>query len=519
MQEDEAIKERARCRRKGSRRPSMFPLSAAPRRTHTSAMHDPDADALKPTRPFLPPQAFALACLVVAGGWLMVVVCHAALPSHDDYFRLHLVRFGLGDRWLKPLLTYWPPMPFIGAWAAMQLGETPDLWRLTLPSALAVAVALGLWAARSQREQSDADGGWQSVALLLAIPLVFTVSASILSEPWFLAGLALAWQGVRAPAGASTPLRRAAWLVGGGVLMQASRYEGWLVMALWGPLAAARSWGEAGRARWLATFGASAVALALFPLAWLVLNQRVHGDWRWPFEIARGFAHARPLDDRLLFAGRVAFTQGLTACAFGVHGAWLLARRRAWLALAPALAPAAPFALVVARDLIGSELPERFALGALFSAALLGGASLRALQEGQAARRRWEPRVMGALGLLIGLAMMRAAFLAPQPHYVKVYRAGARVLPAEGVVAIMPAATTHDVYYFAASLPRSRFRLPGPPREGAPTAGPEAEWWLVQRGHPALDEARAAAATEVYEGWLLVPGSSGTPSPSATRLR
>lgn len=423
------------------------------------------------TRPTKWPPAWAWFCGGLAVWWAFLVVLLGRLPTHDDYFRIHLARFAFQDESLLPWLAHWLPLPTAAQWLVLGGGSAaPWPWLSGLPALGAIVLGIGLWVRESSRRPCAADGGAWSALLLLGWPLLLLVVLSALSEPFVLLGLCLAWIGLRLDPGDGTPWRRAAWITAGGVVLALSRYEWWLFVAAAGIAGAWRSRAEStGSREWLRVWLASAVVLAVVPLAWLAANQILSGRWNAPFLLDQHQAVYEPsLGERL---GLIAYAGPLWApVAFvaALGGAALLAMRRQFAAIGLALLPAIPFIAVIVRSGLHPMWPERFLLGAVASAALLGGVLLRAL----AARGpRWTAVcfVVAMLGIVHGAA--RAPGLTGPQYIHELIRAAGESIPRDGVVLFAAAPWAMDPIYLSLPLARSQVRF-ATQWSGEPTGDP-----------------------------------------------
>lgn len=401
--------------------------------------------------------AAAIACAAIAlAAWVACIALLRTYPTHDDFFRLHLVRFGLLDPHLTIWMTYWPPLPPLLTWLALGLGEAePLLWRATVANALLIAGAIAIWAWDGAKRPSDLDGGAWSAALLLSVPVVLRSTASVLSEPAFLAGLVVAWLAVRPARGESSLCRRAMLFTLGGFIACASRYDAWPVIALWGFAVAWRTWDgcRERRTAWWAAWAASALVIAAFPLFWFWINHVVTGNWTTPFGSARAWANEMIAEERAALAFRATLVASPLLVVAAVAGSAPLVRGKRWIDLAIIAVPCVPFAMILLRDLVGSIWPERFALGVLLSCAILGGRLLARLSELASA---W--RGLAAAMLVAAICVSFARAIVQQPDadtrqfFTPTHLAALEKLPTDKRILVFNHIATFDELYLLAPL-------------------------------------------------------------------
>lgn len=401
--------------------------------------------------------AAAIACAAVAlAAWMACLILLRTYPTHDDFFRLHLVRFGLLDPHLTIWMTYWPPLPPLLAWLALGFGQAePLLWRATIANALLIAGAIALWAWDGGKRPSDLDGGAWSAALLLSVPVVLRSTASVLSEPAFLAGLVVAWLAIRPARGESSLCRRAMLFTLGGMIACASRYDAWPVIALWGFAVAWRTWAECRdrRAAWWAAWTTSALVIAAFPLFWFWMNHIVTGNWATPFGSARAWANEMIAEERAALALRATLAASPLLVVAAVAGSAPLVRGNRWIDLAIIAVPCVPFAMILLRDLVGSIWPERFALGVLLSCAFLGG---RLLAQIQALGSAWRGFAIALLVAAICVSFARAIVQQPdadtRQFFTPTHLAALDKLPTDKRILVFNHILSFDELYLLAPL-------------------------------------------------------------------
>lgn len=419
-----------------------------------------------PTRaePRLSPRGAAIAFGgIIVAGWVVQLAAHGVLPTVDDYFRVHLVRFAGIDPELRQWLFYWPPLPLIASWIALGFGSAPAwLGLASLGSMLAIAAAFALLAWDSARRDSDIDGGLWTLFLMLGVPVVFRLSASALAEPWAFFGLACAWIALRAKPGEGEPRRRALWFLLGGIAMSMSRYEYWIIVALGGIAAALRARRESPDARaWARLWGATAAGLCVFPLGWFVLNHFAMGSWNAPFLVDQ-YTSVKdvPLGLKVeLFVG-VTLEAAPLAIVLGAYGAFILLSGRRFAQLAVIGILAVPIAVIYSRPDMHPIWHHRFALALLFASSALGGIAARSLV---AETPGLKPLLGGLAGIAILVALWRATiWFAGDPMHGflhEVHRAGKLHAPPAGQVLMLNHFHSNDFLYLTAPLPRSRIIL------------------------------------------------------------
>jgi hypothetical protein len=320
--------------------------------------------------------------------------------AFDDFPRSLLAESWGHSPFPWPADAQWLPLPFYlhGGWQWL-FDSPPGTVGWTIPaSALMIGIgATGVgWAGLALVRAAGLPAfRWPLLLVAVWAPLMirdnWRVAASALSEPAFL--MLLGWATAAAAATVEArPGRSAHWaaLVALLVAFQMTRYEAIVLAAVL--LAATWAFSRTEARPWrrsLPLLAAGLGVLALFPLGWLALNARVHGDALNFLAITRQHARSFTLysslstPDRLLLVLGWMKGQGPLVAALGLAG--LAAGRR----LRPTGPVAAVFLCALALNLwmafsnsIGNASPSRFNLGifwTLIPPALLAAARAASL--------------------------------------------------------------------------------------------------------------------------------------------
>jgi hypothetical protein len=332
--------------------------------------------------PFLWLLALNLAAWQLAGLWIRAE--GLVVFSFDDATRAMLAQVWSADPFLWPDDAQWLPLPFAfyGMWFRLVQGFEWTYWYVPAAGAMiglgaAMIGWTGLILARTAglRAADPRSDCRLAVCLALALPLMirdnWRVAASPLSEPPFLMLLAAAIL-LAVRLAAERPCRRLPW-VGLALILSAfqmTRYEAIpLAYVIWTVAwACGRPIGQT-RRRGVVLLLSGWIALALFPIAWLVVNHVVRGDVLEFVDVTKRHAIEFTELSDLSTARRVRRVlgwmrrQGTSVILLAIVGVWLGRRlRAAWPVLA-ALACAWCMNIAMAlSNSIGSTSPSRFTL-------------------------------------------------------------------------------------------------------------------------------------------------------------